>query len=196
MILDLGPDVSWADKNAWAPAIAERDGKYYFYFCAEQQIGVAVADCPAGPFKDALGGPLVAKGRLTGQMIDPAVFTDDDGQSYLYWGNGHGYVVPLNADMVSFDASQVRDITQPDSVRMSASSSGGARTTSCGPRTTPAARTTTSPTPPDRPRSVRGPSGARSCPSAPEYGIKGTGHHYRGEHRHRRLVRRLPPVRP
>ncbi|MEU1031475.1 family 43 glycosylhydrolase [Streptomyces mirabilis] len=114
VILDLGSDVSWADKNAWAPAIAERDGKYYFYFCAEQQIGVAVADSPAGPFKDALGKPLVAKGLLTGQMIDPAVFTDDDGRSYLYWGNGHGYVVPLNADMVSFDASQVRDITQPD----------------------------------------------------------------------------------
>lgn len=47
-------------------------------------------------------------------MIDPAVFTDDDGRSYLYWGNGHGYVVPLNADMMSFDASKVRDITQPD----------------------------------------------------------------------------------
>lgn len=117
VILDLGPDVSWADKNAWAPAIAERDGKYYFYFCAEQQIGVAVADSPAGPFKDALGKPLVAKGgALKGQMIDPAVFTDDDGQSYLYWGNGHGYVVPLNDDMVSFDASEVQDIT-PDNFR-------------------------------------------------------------------------------
>ncbi|MFF7880561.1 family 43 glycosylhydrolase [Streptomyces sp. NPDC020794] len=114
VILDLGPDVSWADKNAWAPAIAERDGKYYFYFCAEQQIGVAVSDSPAGPFKDALGKPLVGKGQFTGQMIDPAVFTDDDGRSYLYWGNGHGYVVPLNADMMSFDASKVRDITQPD----------------------------------------------------------------------------------
>ncbi|MFD9328312.1 family 43 glycosylhydrolase [Streptomyces sp. NPDC060065] len=114
VILDLGPDVSWADKNAWAPAIAERDGKYYFYFCAEQQIGVAVADSPAGPFKDALGKPLVAKGKLTGQMIDPAVFTDDDGQSYLYWGNGRGYVVPLNDDMVSFDDALVQDITQAD----------------------------------------------------------------------------------
>jgi beta-xylosidase len=117
VILDLGPDVSWADKNAWAPAIAERNGKYYFYYCAEQQIGVAVADSPAGPFKDALGKPLVAKGgSLKGQMIDPAVFTDDDGQAYLYWGNGHGYVVPLNDDMVSFDASKVKDIT-PDNFR-------------------------------------------------------------------------------
>ncbi|CAL9431471.1 hypothetical protein SUDANB6_02056 [Streptomyces sp. enrichment culture] len=111
VILDLGPDVSWADRHAWAPAIAERDGKYYFYFCADQQIGVAVADSPAGPFKDALGEPLIGKGRFSGQMIDPAVFTDDDGRSYLYWGNGRGYVVPLDDDMVSFDASQVKDIT-------------------------------------------------------------------------------------
>lgn len=49
-------------------------------------------------------------------MIDPAVFTDDDGTSYLYWGNGHGYVVPLNDDMVSFDASKIQDIT-PDNFR-------------------------------------------------------------------------------
>ncbi|MEV0904970.1 family 43 glycosylhydrolase [Streptomyces hokutonensis] len=111
VILDLGPDVSWADKNAWAPAVAERDGKYYFYFCAEQQIGVAVADSPAGPFKDVLGQPLMRKGQFAGQMIDPAVFTDDDGQSYLYWGNGHAYVVPLNADMTSYDATKVKDIT-------------------------------------------------------------------------------------
>ncbi|MFF4213901.1 family 43 glycosylhydrolase [Streptomyces sp. NPDC001796] len=115
VILDLGPDVSWADKYAWAPAIAGKNGKYYFYFCAEQQIGVAVADSPAGPFKDALGRPLVAKGGgLKGQMIDPAVFTDDDGRSYLYWGNGHAYVVPLNSDMTSYDASEVKDITTDD----------------------------------------------------------------------------------
>ncbi|MER6184525.1 family 43 glycosylhydrolase [Streptomyces sp. NPDC001652] len=117
VILDLGPDVTWADKYAWAPAIAERDGRYYFYFCAEQQIGVAVADSPAGPFKDALGKPLVAKGgSFQGQMIDPAVYTDDDGTAYLYWGNGHGYVVPLNDDMTSYDPTEVKDIT-PDNFR-------------------------------------------------------------------------------
>ncbi|MFF7445213.1 MULTISPECIES: family 43 glycosylhydrolase [unclassified Streptomyces] len=115
VILDLGPDVAWADTYAWAPAIAERDGRYYFYFCAEQQIGVAVADSPAGPFEDALGKPLVAKGgALKGQMIDPAVFTDDDGTSYLYWGNGHGYVVPLNDDMTSYDPARIADITPDD----------------------------------------------------------------------------------
>ena len=114
VVLDLERDVSWADDHAWAPTIAERDGRYYFYFCAEQQIGVAVADSPAGPFRDALGKPLVAKGQLSGQMIDPAVFTDDDGTPYLYWGNGHAYVVPLNPDMTSYDPAKVKDITPAD----------------------------------------------------------------------------------
>ncbi|WP_171074544.1 family 43 glycosylhydrolase [Nonomuraea basaltis] len=115
VILDLGPDVSWADNSAWAPAIAEKDGKYYFYFSGglasgntAKQLGVAVSDSPAGPFRDALGKPLVPAGTYAGQMIDPAVFQDDDGQHYLYWGNGNSYQVPLNADMVSFDAAKVK----------------------------------------------------------------------------------------
>ncbi|MFI9833338.1 family 43 glycosylhydrolase [Streptomyces sp. NPDC051913] len=111
VILDLGPDVSWADSRAWAPTIAEKDGKYYFYFCADANIGVAVSDSPTGPFKDALGQPLLKAGQFSGQMIDPAVFTDDDGTSYLYWGNGHAYVAPLNADMVSIDTAKMQDIT-------------------------------------------------------------------------------------
>ncbi|GGK78367.1 family 43 glycosylhydrolase [Streptomyces flaveus] len=111
VILDLGPDVAWADSRAWAPTMEEKNGKYYFYYSADANIGVAVSDSPTGPFKEPLGKPLIAAGAYTGQMIDPAVFTDDDGQSYLYWGNGRAYVVPLNDDMVSFDASKVTNIT-------------------------------------------------------------------------------------
>ncbi|MFJ1969626.1 family 43 glycosylhydrolase [Streptomyces sp. NPDC087903] len=111
VILDLGPDVSWADSRAWAPTIAEKNGKYYFYYCADANIGVAVSDSPTGPFKDVLGKPLLKQGQYSGQMIDPAVFTDDDGTSYLYWGNGHAYVAPLNDDMTSIDTSKVEDIT-------------------------------------------------------------------------------------
>ncbi|WP_171112854.1 family 43 glycosylhydrolase [Streptomyces gossypiisoli] len=111
VILDLGPDVSWSDTRAWAPTMAEKNGKYYFYYSADTNIGVAVSDSPTGPFKDPLGKPLIARGAFSGQMIDPAVFTDDDGQSYLYWGNGWAYAVPLNDDMVSFDASKVTDMT-------------------------------------------------------------------------------------
>lgn len=105
-ILDLGPDVSWADGRAWAPTAIEKNGKYYLYFSADQNIGVAVADQPTGPFVDS-GAPLISKADYNGaQQIDPAVFTDDDGQSYLYWGNGTAYVVPLDADMTSYDVSE------------------------------------------------------------------------------------------
>ncbi len=111
-ILDLGPDISWADSNAWAPTATEKDGKYYFYFSAQQNIGVAVSDSPLGPFTDPIGKPLVSKADYNNaQQIDPAVFTDDDGTSYLYWGNGKAYVVPLNADMTSYDVSKRVELT-------------------------------------------------------------------------------------
>lgn len=110
VILDLGPDVSWADARAWAPAIAERDGRYYFYFCAEATIGVAVADAPTGPFADSGQRLIAANPDGSGQPIDPAAYRDTDGRWYLYWGNGSAWVVPLNDDMVSFDQAAVRSI--------------------------------------------------------------------------------------
>ncbi|MEV7039686.1 family 43 glycosylhydrolase [Amycolatopsis sp. NPDC051061] len=116
VVLDLGPDVSWADKNAWAPTIAQRNGKYYFYFCAEAKIGVAVSDSPTGPFVDS-GKPLIATNPDGGQAIDPAVFVDASGQPYLYWGNGNAYVVPLNEDMVSFDPAKITRLTGLDGFR-------------------------------------------------------------------------------
>ncbi len=113
VILRLGVDIQWADRRAWAPAIATRNGKYYFYISAAQNIGVAVADTPHGPFTDPLGKPLVPAGRWPGQTIDPMVFVDDDDAAYLYWGQGHCYVVKLNEDMISFDPEAVQNITPP-----------------------------------------------------------------------------------
>jgi beta-xylosidase len=107
-ILDLGPGISWADNRAWAPAIIHRNGTYYYYFSADANIGVATSTSPTGPFKDALGRPLVKAGQFSGQAIDPAVFTDTDGQVYLYWGQGTGHMVKINSDMTSFNG-QVRD---------------------------------------------------------------------------------------
>ena len=113
VILDLPRDLTWAAKNAWAPAIATKGGKYYFYYSAAQSIGVAVADKPTGPFKDPLGKPLVAKGQFRGQMIDPMVLVDDDGSAYLYFGQGQCHVVKLNPDMVSFDPAAVIEFKPP-----------------------------------------------------------------------------------
>ena len=45
-------DIGWADKHAWAPDCIERNGRYYFYFPADDKIGVAVSDSPTGPFTE------------------------------------------------------------------------------------------------------------------------------------------------
>lgn len=106
-VLRLGDDVQWVSERAWAPAIVERNGRFYFYFTADHNIGVAIGSRPEGPFVD-IGRPLIAAGDFEGAMIDPSVFVDDDGTSYLYWGNSVAYGVQLNEDMVSFERSAVR----------------------------------------------------------------------------------------
>lgn len=97
----------WAvqSNDAWAPQVIERAGKFYLYVpisvarSPKNVIAVAVADNPAGPFKDALGKPLIAPGE---GYFDPTVAIDDDGQAYLYWGNPDLWYVKLNKDMVSY----------------------------------------------------------------------------------------------
>ena len=48
-----------------------------------------MADSPTGPFKDALGRPLLSEkpdGMKGGQVIDPDVFQDPKtGKYHLYW---------------------------------------------------------------------------------------------------------------
>jgi len=108
IIVDLRKDVSWANRNAWAPCIVEKKIKgkyqYFYYFTAAQKVGVASSDNPTGPFKDS-GKALVStrpEGIKGGQEIDPDVFTNPKtGKSYLYWGNGYMAVAELNADMIS-----------------------------------------------------------------------------------------------
>jgi hypothetical protein len=105
MVLDVTRDVKWANIEAWAPDAIERNGTYYFYFCAKGEIGVATAKSPLGPFTDALGAPLLRKGSgIDTNTIDPYPFIDDDGQAYLYYGNGKlGNVYKLKPDMVTLD---------------------------------------------------------------------------------------------
>lgn len=120
VILDLKKDVSWADRNAWAPCIIEKKVKgkykYYYYFSAAQKIGVAVADNPTGPFVDS-GKALIdfkPEGVKDGQEIDPEIFADPKtGKSYLYWGNGYMAVAELNEDMVSIKKNTIKVMT-PD----------------------------------------------------------------------------------
>lgn len=106
VILDLN-DVPWTEgKRAWAPAICEYKGKYYFYYSGNKNIGVAVSDNPTGPFID-IGKPIASKEDYDFQVIDPDVFIDDDGTPYLYFGNSKLMAAKLNEDMVSFTTEPV-----------------------------------------------------------------------------------------
>ncbi len=103
----------WAkqDNGAWAPQVVARNGKFYLYVpitvkgWPNNVIAVAVADNPLGPFKDALGKPLIGVGA---GYIDPTVFVDD-GQAYLYWGNPNVWYVKLNPDMISYSGEIIKD---------------------------------------------------------------------------------------
>ena len=110
-------DFSYAEKDtAWAAQCVERNGKFYMYCPLSNAggggrvIGVAVSDSPTGPFKDAIGKPLLGPNW---DYIDPTVFIDDDGQAYLYFGNPQLYYVKLNEDMISYSGGiQKVDMSQ------------------------------------------------------------------------------------
>lgn len=104
----------WAGRDAWASDIVKRGGKYYFYSTVDhatlksKAIGVAVSDSPTGPFVDARGTALVTNDMtketpIPWDDIDPAVFIDDDGQAYLYWGNTVMKYVKLKPNMIELD---------------------------------------------------------------------------------------------
>ncbi len=122
IILDLPRDIQWANKRPWAPTAIERkiNGKYkyFYYYTADGNIGVAVSDHPAGPFKDPLGEPLInfkPEGVNRGAVIDPDVFHDPiSDKYYLYWGNGFVGCVELNDDMISFNRSSLQRDMRPD----------------------------------------------------------------------------------
>lgn len=115
-------DGGYEQTHPWAPAIIEKDGKYFFYYSVGPQshgfparIGVAVGSSPAGPFKDS-GKPLLTGGNGF-EAIDPMVFKDPkSGKHYFYAGGSAGStlrVFEMNPDMVSF-AKEITTKTPPE----------------------------------------------------------------------------------
>ena len=109
---------SWATGDAYAAQCIERDGKFYWFVSTFHKengvskggaaIGVAVSDSPVGPFKDAIGKALVFNEMTTDNKhswddIDPTVFVNDDGQAYMYWGNGSCKWVKLKENMTEIE---------------------------------------------------------------------------------------------
>lgn len=124
-VLDVA-NVDWASYAVWAPSVIEQGGRYFMFFGANDiqsdrehgGIGVAVSDRPGGPFRDAIGKPLIAAFHNGAQPIDPFAYRDDDGQVYLYYGGWqHCNVVRLSADLRSVekfpDGTTFREITPP-----------------------------------------------------------------------------------
>ncbi|NLC78502.1 MAG: family 43 glycosylhydrolase [Ruminococcaceae bacterium] len=78
-------DVPWVSKQMWAPDAIYKNGKYYLIFPAKDKdgifrLGIATADRPEGPFK-------AEENYIEGShSIDPAIFADDDGKTYVYYG--------------------------------------------------------------------------------------------------------------
>ncbi len=125
-VLDTA-SVKWAHRAMWAPAIVAKGGKYYLFFGANDYhpekpneppggIGVAVADNPAGPFRDYLKRPLVGTIEHGAQPIDQFVFKDVDGKYYLLYGGWqHCNIARLKDDFTGFvpyaDGSVFKSIT-------------------------------------------------------------------------------------
>ena len=122
-ILDTAA-VKWAKRAMWAPAIIEKDKRYFLFFGANDiqnneetgGIGVAVADKPEGPYKDYLGKPLVDKIINKAQPIDQYVFHDSDGKYYLIYGGWrHCNIAQLKPDFTGFipfeDGTTFKEIT-------------------------------------------------------------------------------------
>jgi beta-xylosidase len=115
----LRPDTlfAWAAPgHAYAGQIIQGPDKRFYLYAPVQQansknrdpfaIGVAVADSPLGPWKDAHpGGPIISQSvpEVNNiQNIDPTQFVDDDGRVYIYWGTfGQLRGMELAPDMVT-----------------------------------------------------------------------------------------------
>lgn len=116
--------VPWAQFAMWAPSVIHANKQYYLFFGANDVhqgeiggIGVAVAKKPQGPYKDALGKPLIGDIINGAQPIDQHVFHDEDtGEYYMYYGGWkHCNVVRLTPDLLHLqpfpDGTMYKEIT-------------------------------------------------------------------------------------
>lgn len=101
---------SHGTKWFWAPEVYCFDNKYYMYYSAGERLYVATADSPLGPFKDAVDTPMMGDVR----SIDSSVFTDDDGQQYIFFVESTNqniiYMGKLLDDHITIDQESVHEI--------------------------------------------------------------------------------------
>ena len=114
-------DFKWADsRQAYAGHVTKgKDGRYYWYVSTNWcGIGVAVSDKITGPYKDALGKPLLTNNdcfasKHNWACIDPAILIDNDGTPYIIWGNKECYYAKLKDNMIEIDG-EIHQILLPN----------------------------------------------------------------------------------
>lgn len=121
----INPEDTYMSKgtlNCWATDIAEKNGKYYFYFSnGGKETGVLVAESPDGPYKDVLNRPIIPQDYSVNHEYDPTIFKDDDGKQYIIFGldgklgkNRLYYqIAQLSDDMLSL-SEKSRDLVAED----------------------------------------------------------------------------------
>ena len=107
--------------GCWATDAVEKNGRYFWVFSGVDtdaglhQIGMVRGDTPTGPWKDALGRPLLADGIVETSVYDPCLFTDDDGTVYLLFGVWQYYLVAMADDMMTITGTPRRvEIIDPE----------------------------------------------------------------------------------
>lgn len=92
---------TYGTQGFWAPQVFKKDGRYAMAYTANEQIAIAWADSPLGPFVQDEPAMIPAKTK----EIDPFVFHDDDGKTYMYHvrliGGNRIYVAEMNDDLRS-----------------------------------------------------------------------------------------------
>ena len=100
---------TYGTQGFWAPQVFKKDGRYAMAYTANEQIAIAWADNPLGPFVQDEPAMIPAKTK----EIDPFVFRDDDGKTYMYHvrliGGNRIYVAEMNDDLRSMKEETARE---------------------------------------------------------------------------------------
>ena len=105
---------TYGTQGFWAPQVFKKDGRYAMAYTANEQIAIAWADSPLGPFVQDEPAMIPAKTK----EIDPFVFHDDDGKTYMYHvrliGGNRIYVAEMNDDLRSMKEETARECIAVD----------------------------------------------------------------------------------
>lgn len=105
----LTSNTSFGTTGFWAPQVAKRGDTYYMFYTANEQIAVATAPSPLGPFSQ----PNKQMIQAPCKTIDPYVLFDNDGKVYLYHvrlQNGNRiYVAEMTDDLSSIKKETAKE---------------------------------------------------------------------------------------